>query len=113
MRGVIQGCGAAMDAFCVSMHDPVIWITKALEAAGRGLSDLPINDPQLPEDVRAFIADWIRENRLDRPTQYSAIVVHRHFADNGAYGVSPQLATKMPALAAKCMGVKGLWYKSV
>ena len=68
-----------MDAFCVSMHDPVIWITKALEAAGRGLSDLPIYDPQPPEDVRAFIADWIRENRLARPTEYSAIVVHRHF----------------------------------
>ena len=37
---------AAMDAFCVSMHEPVIWITKALEAAGRGLSDLPIYDQQ-------------------------------------------------------------------
>jgi hypothetical protein len=50
---------------------------------------------------------------LARPTDNSAIVVHSHFADNCAYGVSPQLATNIPALAAKCMEVKGLRYKSV
>ena len=55
----------------------------------------------------------MQENRLDRPTEYSVIVVHRHFADNGAYGVSPDLATNLPALAAKCMQVKGLRYRSV
>ena len=102
-----------MNALCVSMHEPVMWITKAINAAGRGLSELPIYDPQLSENLRAFIADWIPENRLGRPTEYSAIVVHRYFADNGAYRVSPDLATNLAALAVKCMQDRGLRYKSV
>ena len=73
--GVIQGCPAAMDVFCTSLHDPIIWIAGALEAAGRGAAEPPKYELQPPEELEHFIADWIRENKLSRPTESSAIVV--------------------------------------
>ena len=112
VEGVIQGCGVAMNAFCISQEVPITWITEALEAFGRGSSELPQYEQQLPENLRDFITNFIKENQLHEPTTESAIVRHSHLADNGAYGVVPVLANHLLALAAKCMQVKGLKCKS-
>ena len=61
--------------------------------------------------MKDFIREWLQENHIGEPTAESTVVVHRHCADNGAYGVVPELAGKLPALAAKCSELKGLQYK--
>ena len=48
-------------------------------------------------------------NRIAQPT---AIVVSRHYVDNGTYGVLPELAARLPALASTCTAEKRLRYKS-
>ena len=110
--GVIQGCGFGMTAFCVVQRKPVEWITKTAEAAGRGVEDLPDFICKPPNDVRTHMRKWLSENRIAQPTKDSTIVVSRHYADNGTYGVVPELAAQLPALASTCMAVKGLTYKS-
>ena len=54
----------------------------------------------------------LSENRIAQPTKDSTIVVSRHYADNGTYGLIPQLADKLPELAGPCMAEKGLTYKA-
>ena len=112
--GVIQGCPTGMHNFCASQDKPIDWICTTLRAAGRGhvrITD-EFKDPP-PQEVQHFMHGWLQENRIDKPTPESSVVVHRHYANNGAYGVVPELARNLPALAAKCMEVKGLQYKPV
>ena len=109
--GVIQGCGMAMDTFCNSQDESVDWITQTLQAAGRGQVCVPDFKADPPDDLKDFIREWLKENHISEPTAETSVVVHRHYADNGAYGVVPKLMGKLPALAAKCLEVKGLQYK--
>ena len=109
--GVIQGCGIATNAYCISQQEPIHWITKTAEAAAHGESDLPRFDEDPPEDVRIFLAEWLQEHRIRQPTAEDSVVVNRHFADNGVYAVVPALAENLPALAERCLAVKGLNYK--
>ena len=62
--GVIQGCGIATEAFCISQQKPIHWITKTTEAAVRCESDLPSFDEDPSEDVRIFLAKWLQEYRI-------------------------------------------------
>ena len=109
--GVIQGCGIATQAYCISQRKPIEWTTRTAEAAARGQLQLPHFDEEPPAEVRTFLASWLEDNRIAEPTAENSVVVNRHFADNGAYGVVPTLAERLPALANKCMAVKGLKYK--
>ena len=77
------------------------WITKIAEATAQGQLDLPCYDEPPPEDVRILLAKWLEEHRIRRPTKESSVVVNRHYADNGAYLVTPALAEHLPALAEK------------
>ena len=97
-----------MAAFYVVQRKPVEWITKTTEAAGRGVEDLPdfICKPQ--NHVRTRLRKWLSENRIAQPAKDSIVVVSRRYADNGTYGVVPELAAQLPALASTCMAVKGL-----
>ena len=61
--------------------------------------------------LRTFIEAWLRDNSIRNPTKESSVVVSKHYADNGAYLVVPELVANLPILAAKCMAVKGLRYK--
>ena len=56
--------------------------------------------------------DWLGAHRLSQPTPVSSVVVHRHYADNGIYGMVEELMQHLPTLAGSCMAVKGLKYKS-
>ena len=110
--GVIQGCGIATETYCVAQEKAIHWIVKTVEAAARGKRELPCYDEPPPEDVRTFLTQWLEDHRIRQPTEESSVVVTRHYADNGVYLVTPALAEHLPALAEKCMAVKGLRYKS-
>jgi len=111
VTGVIQVCNAGMHAYTISQRKPIEWISKTIEAAGRGLSELPIFKSKPPAAVKERLQNWLNAHRLSQPTPESPVVVHRHFADNGTYGMVAELAQHLPELAGPCMAVKGLKYK--
>ena len=53
ITSVIQGCNAGMQAFTISKQKRVEWISKTAEAAGRGLSGLPVFQNEPPAARRA------------------------------------------------------------
>ena len=55
--GVIQVCGIAIQAYCISQQKPIQWITQTAEAAARGQLQLPHFDEEPQEDVRIFLAN--------------------------------------------------------
>ena len=59
--GVIQGCGIATDAYCISQQKPINWTTKTAEAAARGHAELPHFDEDPPPHVRVFLAGWLEK----------------------------------------------------
>ena len=61
--GVIQVCGIAIQAYCISQQKPIQWITQTAEAAARGQFQLPHFDEEPPEEVHTSLASWLEENR--------------------------------------------------
>ena len=61
--GVIQVCGIAIQAYCISQQKPIQWITQTAEAAARGQFQLPHFDEEPPEEVQTSLASWLEENR--------------------------------------------------
>ena len=95
-------------------HSEILWngFAKTAEAAGRGPENMPDFTCEPPDHVRTHLRKWLSENRIAQPTKDSAIVGSRHHADSGTYGVVPELAAQLPALASTCMADKGMRYKS-
>ena len=95
-KGVIQGCNVGMDAFCISQRKPIEWIGKTAQAAGSGLAELPAFDNEPPATVKGHMQKWLSERRMSQPTSESSVVVHRHYADNGTYGMVAELMQHFP-----------------
>jgi len=85
-----------MDAFCISQRKPVEWIAKTAQAAGRGITDLPAFANEPPATVKSHMQKWLRERRVSQPTPEFSVVVHRHYADNGTYGMVAELMQHFP-----------------
>ena len=52
--------------------------------------------------LRTFLEGWLAAHTLTEPTANTTIVVHRHYADNGVFGVAHELLRGFPELAAAC-----------
>ena len=108
--GCIQGDPIGMLGFVLSYKKPNVWIVETLRAAAAGEKIIPAMNPPPPPHIAESLQVWLHEHTLQKPPS-NMKVIERQFADNGVFGICPELADFVPSLAEFCLKEKGLQYK--